>query len=40
MGAMILPDMLLDMPWLRMPIAWAVGLVLLFLGYRKLSTME
>jgi len=40
MGVMILPDMLLDMPWLHMPIAWAVGLVMLFLGYRKLSSME
>ena len=40
MGAMILPDMLLDMPWLHMPIAWAVGIVLLYAGYRKLTTME
>jgi len=40
MGAMILPDMLFDMPWLHMPVAWAVGLVMLYMGYRKLSTME
>jgi len=40
MGAMIIPDMFLDMPWLHMPIAWAVGLVLLYAGYRKLTTME
>ena len=40
MGAMILPDMLLDMPWLHMPIAWVMGVVLLLAGYRKLSTME
>ena len=40
MGAMILPDMLLDMPWLHMPIAWVMGVVLLYAGYRKLSTME
>jgi len=39
-GTMILPDKVLDMPWLHMPIAWAVGLAMLFLGYRKLSTME
>ena len=40
MGAMIIPDMFLDMPWLHMPIAWAVGLVLLYAGYCKLTTME
>ena len=40
MGAMIIPDMFLDMPWLHMPIAWVMGVVLLLAGYRKLSTME
>jgi len=40
LGTMILPDMVLDMPWLQMPLAWAVGLVLLYTGYRKLSNME
>jgi hypothetical protein len=40
MGAMIIPDIFLDMPWLHMPIAWVMGVVLLFAGYRKLSTME
>ncbi|MCW3988965.1 MAG: hypothetical protein NWE88_02690 [Candidatus Bathyarchaeota archaeon] len=40
LGTMILPDIVLDMPWLQMPLAWAVGLVLLYTGYRKLSNME
>ena len=39
-GTMILPDMVLDMPWLQLPLAWAVGIVLLYIGYRKLSNME
>ena len=39
-GTMVLPDVVLDMPWLQMPLAWAVGLVLLYVGYRKLSNME
>ena len=40
MGAMIIPDMFLDMPWLHMPIAWVMGIVLLLAGYRKLTTLE
>jgi hypothetical protein len=39
-GCMIVPDMVFNMWWLQMPLAWAVGLVLLYLGHRKLSTME
>jgi len=39
-GTMILSDRVLDMPWLQMPIAWVMGVVLLYAGYRKLSTME
>jgi len=37
---MIIPDMVLHVEWLHMPLAWALSLVLLYLGYRKLSTME
>ena len=40
LGCMVVPDMVFNMWWLQMPLAWAVGLVLLFLGHRKLSTME
>ncbi len=39
-GAMIVPDLVLHMEWLHMPFAWALGLAMLYLGYRKLSTME
>ncbi|TET71989.1 hypothetical protein E3J39_03510 [Candidatus Bathyarchaeota archaeon] len=40
MASIIIPDMVLHLAWLQMPMAWAIGLVMLFLGYRKLSTME
>jgi len=40
LGTMILPDKFLDMPWLQMPLAWVVGMVLLYVGYWKLSNME
>ncbi|UCH57273.1 MAG: hypothetical protein JSV18_08075, partial [Candidatus Bathyarchaeota archaeon] len=40
LGAMIIPDMVIHVEWLHMPLAWALGLTLLYLGYRKLSTME
>lgn len=39
-GAMIVPDLVLHMEWLHMPFAWALGLIMLYLGHRKLSTME
>jgi hypothetical protein len=40
MGSIILPDMIFHQEWLQMPMAWMIGLVMLYLGYRKLSTME
>ena len=40
LGCMIVPDQVFHIWWLQMPLAWAVGLVLLYLGHRKLSTME
>ncbi len=40
MGTLIIPDVVLHMPWLHLPLAWIVGLVLFFLGYRKMSSME
>ncbi|MHA1594144.1 MAG: hypothetical protein ACTSXX_05305, partial [Candidatus Baldrarchaeia archaeon] len=40
MASMIIPDMVLHQKWLEIPMAWVVGLVLLYLGHRKLSTME
>jgi hypothetical protein len=40
MGSIILPDMVFHQEWLQMPMAWVIGLVMLYLGYRKLSTME
>jgi hypothetical protein len=40
MGTLVVPDLVLHMPWLHLPLAWAVGLVLFASGYRKLSTME
>ncbi|HUS77315.1 MAG TPA: hypothetical protein VM050_01435 [Patescibacteria group bacterium] len=40
MGTLIIPDLVFHMPWLHLPLAWAVGLVLFFLGYRKMSSME
>ena len=40
MGSIILPDMVFHREWLQLPLAWAMGLTLLYLGYRKLSTME
>jgi hypothetical protein len=39
-GSLIIPDMVLHQEWLQMPMAWALGLVMLYLGHRKLSTME
>jgi hypothetical protein len=39
MGSLIIPD-LLHMGWLQVPMAWGVALVMLGLGYRKLSNME
>ena len=40
MALMIIPDMVFHQKWLEIPLAWAVGLVLLYLGHRKLSNME
>jgi hypothetical protein len=40
MGSIIIPDMVFHREWLQLPMAWAMGLTLLYLGYRKLSTME
>ena len=40
MGLIIIPDMVFHQKWLQMPLAWAIGLVMLYLGYRKLSNME
>jgi len=40
MASMIIPDIVLHQKWLEIPIAWAICLVLLYLGHRKLSTME
>ena len=39
MGSLIIPDVL-GVPRLHLPIAWMIGGILLFTGYRKLSTME
>jgi len=40
MGSIIIPDLVFHQEWLQMPLAFTVGLVLLYLGHRKLSTME
>ena len=40
LGSLIIPDMVLGMESLQIPMAWGIGLLLLFLGYRKLSNME
>jgi hypothetical protein len=40
MGSLIVPDMVFHMEWLQVPLAWGVALVMLYLGYRKLSNME
>jgi hypothetical protein len=40
MGSIVIPDLVFHQEWLQMPLAWVVGLVLLYLGHRKLSTME
>jgi hypothetical protein len=40
MGSLIVPDMVFHMEWLQIPLAWGVALVMLYLGYRKLSNME
>jgi len=40
MASIIIPEMIIHQAWLQTPMAWAIGLLMLFLGYRKLSTME
>jgi hypothetical protein len=40
MGSIVIPDLVFHQEWLQMPLALAVGLVLLYLGHRKLSAME
>ena len=40
MGSIVIPDLVFHQEWLQMPLALAIGLVLLYLGHRKLSTME
>ena len=40
MGSIVIPDLVFHQELLQMPLALAVGLVLLYLGHRKLSTME
>jgi len=39
-GSLFIPDMVFHQEWLQMPFSWALGLIMLYLGYRKLSTME
>ena len=40
MASIIIPEMVFHREWLQTPMAWAIGLLMLYLGYRKLSTME
>jgi len=40
MASIIIPEMIIHQAWLQTPMAWAIGLLMLSLGYRKLSTME
>jgi hypothetical protein len=40
MGSLIIPDMVFHQEWLQVPMAWGVALVMLYMGYRKLSSME
>ena len=40
MGSLIIPDKVFHQEWLQAPMAVGVGLVMLYLGYRKLSNME
>ena len=39
-GFTIIPDKILHQPWLQIPMAWVIGLIMIYLGYRKLSTIE
>ena len=39
-GSLFIPDRVFHQEWLQMPFSWALGLIMLYLGYRKLSTME
>jgi hypothetical protein len=39
MGSLIIPD-ILNVGWLQVPMAVGVALVMLFMGYRKLSNMK
>jgi hypothetical protein len=32
--------MVFHQEWLQVPMAWGVALVMLYMGYRKLSSME
>jgi hypothetical protein len=40
LASILIPEMVFHREWLQTPMAWAIGLVMLYLGYRKLSTME
>jgi hypothetical protein len=40
LGTLIIPGRVFRQEWLQLPMVWAAGLGLLYLGYRKLSNME
>ena len=39
-ASILIPERVFHQEWLQVPFAFTIGLVMIYLGYRKLSTME